>query len=304
MVDRATELRRRLDELPAAGETPRLALLDFDVVMRTPSPELAEYLTGLYAPLHAAGTAQHVLTLSTTGTADVPGVWSVHLDATRVISTPAPSVAFHYLLWEANRQAIDSTPDRVLVHASAAVAGDVAILFPGPMGAGKSTLVAALVREGLGYLTDEVVALDPVTGLVRPYPKYLSLGGALAHLVPEPPAAVRHFVGDQSLVPPDGLRPGAVSAAARPRIVVAPRYERGATTSIEPLRPAAALSVLAQHAFHIADDGQRTLDVLARVVRESSCFELVSGDVAEATTSLLAVIEDVAARPNRTAAAS
>ncbi len=294
MAEAAAAVRRLLDAGASGHETPRLALLGFDVVLRTPDAALAEYLTALYAPLQVEGTAEHVLTLSSTGadarTDEQRGPWAVHLDATRILATPAPSVALHYLLWEANRQAIDRTPELVLVHASAAVFDGMAVVLPGPMGAGKSTLAAALVREGLGYLTDEVVALDPVTGVVHPYPKYLSLGGALAHLVPEPPEAIRGFLGDQTLVAPDAIRADAVSGPARPRLVVTPRYERGATTTIERLRPAEALSTLAQHAFHIEQDGQRTLDVLARTVEESACFQLVTGSVEAATGALMELL--------------
>jgi hypothetical protein len=288
MAEPGEQLRRLLDGFPAGGETPRLALLDFDVVMRVPDPALARWLTDLYAPMAATGTARRVLTLSAHG-----GIWSVHLDATRVLSTPAPSIAFSYLLWEANRQAIDATTDRVLVHASAAELDGGAIVLPGPMGAGKSTLVAALVRAGLGYLTDEVVALDPATGVIAPYAKYLSLDPSFGTLMPTPPDSVRAFIGDQILVPPAALRSDALGAPARPRLVVAPRYERGATTVVEPVRPAEALSMLAQHAFHIERDGQRTLDVLAQVVESSSCYRMVSGNLEDATAALLELVASV-----------
>jgi len=299
MADRSARLRHRLDEYPAGGETPRLELLGFDVVMRVPNEELAAYLTELYAPMVTPGRAEHVLTLSSSA-----GLWSVHIDATRVLSTPAPSVAFSYLLWEANRRAIDATTVAVPVHASAAVFDGGAIVLPGPMGAGKSTLVAALVRAGLGYLTDEVAAFDPVTRAIVPYPKYLSLGPELAHLLAAPPESVRPFIGDQTLVPPDVLRPGAAAPAAVPRLVVAPRFERGAAATIEPLRPAEALSTLAQHAFHIEQDGPRTLDVLAGVVEQASCYRLVSGDVEEATALLLDLIDEVPANGRHRSAVS
>jgi hypothetical protein len=292
MGDRGTELRSRLDEVPSGGATPRLALLGFDVVMRVPDPTLAAYLTELYAPLRVPGVATSVLTLSQRGSGDDTR-YAVHLDATRVVTTPAPSVAFHYLLWEANRQAIDRTRGSVLVHAAAAAADGMAVVLAGPMGAGKSTLVAALVQSGLGYLTDEVVALDPVSGEVLPYPKYLSLGGALAGLAPAPPSGIGPFLGDQQLAAPDAIRPGAVSGPGRPRLVVFPRYERGATAQVEPLRPAEALSMLAQHAFHIEEDGPRTLEVLARTVEASACFRLVSGDVEGATAALLRLVGSV-----------
>ena len=306
MAERGAAVRRLLDAYSWAGTTSRLALLGFDVELRATDAGMAQLLGDLYAPLRVAGTAEHVLSISAATQdprrADGPvGIggrptagrtrWEVHLDGTRLIRTEAASIAFRHLLFEANRQAIDGTPDLVLVHASAAVLDGRAIVMPGPMGAGKSTLVAALVRAGLGYLTDEIVALDPATGVVVPYPKYLSLGPALAHLVPDLPADLRTVVGDQRLVSPEAIRPGAVAPPAPPRVVVFPRYERGAATAVTRLRPAAALSTLAQHAFHLDHDGPRVLTTLATMVERSSCFEMVSGDVDEARDTLLALVE-------------
>jgi hypothetical protein len=295
MTEAHRAARRLLDDIPAVGCTPRLQLLGFDVELRTPDAELGAFLTDLFGSVCSPepGPPEHVLMLSSTASESGPRSWSVHLDAVRVISTPAPSVALHYLLWEANRQAIECTHDLVLVHASAVVLGSTAIVFPGPMGAGKSTLAASLVRAGLGYLTDEVVAIDPRTGVIRPYPKYLSVGGALSDLVPQSTPRLRPFLGDQSLVAPEAIRPGAVAAAAAPRVIVAPRYERGATTSLEPMRRAHALATLAEHAFHIERDGRPTLDTLARTVERSSCFTLVSGDVTDATDALLDLLDGV-----------
>jgi hypothetical protein len=307
MAEAGAPVRRLLDAYPWAGTTSRLALLGFDVELRATDADMVALLADLYAPLRVPGPAEHVLSISSTtrdprranGPAEIGGRpsagrgarWEVHLDGVRLILTEAASIAFRHLLFEANRHAIDGTPDLVLVHASAAVLDGRAIVMPGPMGAGKSTLVAALVDAGLGYLTDEVVALDPATGVVVPYPKYISLGPALAHLVPDPRAEIRAILGDQRLVSPDAIRPGALAAAALPRVVVFPRYERGAATAVTRLRPAAALSRLAQHAFHLDHDGPRVLATLATTVERSSCFEMVSGDVDEARDALLALLD-------------
>lgn len=297
MAERGVAVRRLLDSYSWAGTTSRLALLGFDVELRATDAGMAKLLDDLYAPLRVPGPAEHVLSISSTTqdprSADGPGGtrWELHLDGTRLLRTEAASIAFRHLLFEANRHAIDDTPDLVLVHASAAVLDGRAIVMPGPMGAGKSTLVAALVRAGLGYLTDEIVAIDPATGVVVPYPKYLSLGPALAHLVPDLRAGLRTVVGEQRLVSPEALRPGAVAPPAPPRVVVFPRYERDATTAVTRLRPAAALSTLAQHAFHLDHDGPRVMATLTSVVKRSSCFEMVSGDIDEARDALLALVD-------------
>jgi hypothetical protein len=284
--DARAEVRRLLDDPAVGAGTPALGLLDFDAVLRVPDRALAEHLTRLYASLvlpDPPATTPHQLTLTA-----VAAGYEVHLDATRLLATPAKSIAFQALVWHANRQAIDHSTGSVLVHASAAARAGTALVMPGPMGAGKSTLVAALVRAGLDYLTDEVVAIDPGSGLVRPYPKYLSLDGDPSGAAP---ADVRDFLGDSTLLAPDALRPGAAAREpARPRFVVTPRYEPGATATLAPLRPAAALAALAQHSFHLETDPARTLDVLAAVVEESACFELVSGDVPGATRLLLGLV--------------
>lgn len=293
MAEAGVAARRLLDAYPWAGTTSRLALLGFDVELRATDADMVTLLRDLYAPLRVPGPAEHVLSISSTrqDPRSAGARWEVHLDGVRLIRTEAASIAFRHLLFEANRHAIDGTPDLVLVHASAAVLDGRAIVMPGPMGAGKSTLVAALVDAGLGYLTDEVVALDPATGVVVPYPKYISLGPALAHLVPDPAVEIRAILGDQRLVSPEAIRPGAVAAAALPRVVVFPRYERGAATAVTRLHPAAALSTLAQHAFHLDHDGPRVLATLATTVERSSCFEMVSGDVNEARDALLALLD-------------
>lgn len=60
-------------------------------------------------------------------------------------------------------------PRLLFIHAGAvAVAGRGMILI-GQSGAGKTSTVAALVRKGAAYLSDEVALLDPVTRVVAPF---------------------------------------------------------------------------------------------------------------------------------------
>lgn len=60
------------------------------------------------------------------------------------------------------------------VHAGVVTLSDRAVLLPGASGSGKSTLVAALLRAGAGYYSDEFALLDP-NGLVYPYRRPLGL---------------------------------------------------------------------------------------------------------------------------------
>ncbi len=65
-------------------------------------------------------------------------------------------------------------PDHVFVHAGVVGVEGRAIVLPGRSFAGKTTLVAALVKAGAEYWSDEYAVLD-ADGLVHPYPKPLSV---------------------------------------------------------------------------------------------------------------------------------
>jgi hypothetical protein len=289
MVDVGLRVRRLLDAYAWAGSTARLRLLDFDVVMRSDDARVAALLDELYAPLAGAGEAEHVLALHAAGTSAHPR-WEVNLDGVRLLRSRAASIAFRHLLWEANQQAITRTQGAVLIHAAAVADGERAVVLPGPMGAGKSTLAAVLVQSGLAYLTDEVVAIDPESGTIRPYPKYLSLGPALAALAPPAPAGLETVLGDQHLAPATAIRPGAVSGPARPAVVVLPRYEPGADARLEAVPAAEAFPAVARHVFHLDRRGDEALATVAAMVASCVCYRLVSGDVAAARDALLGAL--------------
>jgi len=103
-------------------------------------------------------------------------------------------------------------PERIFVHAGAVAAGGRALVLPGRSSAGKSTLVAALVRRGAVYLSDEYAVLD-AAGRVHPYPRAIALrspGGRVTRIRPDAlggtTATEAHPVG---LVAVTRHRPGA-----------------------------------------------------------------------------------------------
>jgi hypothetical protein len=67
--------------------------------------------------------------------------------------------------------------NRVFLHAGVVGWRGRALLLPGASRAGKSTLVAALLRAGASYYSDEYAVLDP-HGLVHPFARPLSLRSA------------------------------------------------------------------------------------------------------------------------------
>ena len=61
------------------------------------------------------------------------------------------------------------------VHAGAVARGGDVVAFPGRSGTGKSTITAACLQQGFGYVTDEALIIEPTSEAVVPYPKALWL---------------------------------------------------------------------------------------------------------------------------------
>jgi hypothetical protein len=79
-----------------------------------------------------------------------------------------------------------ASADRTFIHAGVVSLRGRAIVLPGESGCGKSTLVAALLRAGATYGSDEFAILDG-RGQVHSYPRPLKLrhpGGADEHVRP------------------------------------------------------------------------------------------------------------------------
>ncbi len=285
-TDRATAL------LAASGwyHSARLRLLNFDVSIHSDSLPVTKLIDELYAPTAIEGAATSALMIGATTYLGAPGYFAA-LDGEVLVRSTAPTVAFAHLLFEANQQAIDRSPGLVRLHASAVAHDGGVLAFPGPMGAGKSTLVAGLVLRGLRYLTDEVVALDPETGEICPYAKPISLGiapAALGSVSWKPPSGSEAFLGSAGLVPASAL--GTSETERRPLgAIVMPRYVKGVGTTIDRVDAAEALGQLAAHTFHLDEPG--TLATLAGLVGEIPTYTLTSGNLDGAVDAVLNVVD-------------
>jgi hypothetical protein len=264
--------------------------LEYPFCVRVMDPDLRSYLDDALAPLRG-GPGGQTYSFVDHGSASRRR-YSIYLDGLRVVRTPAPSVALSYLLWHINRRAVRVSERYLLIHASSASRDGRAVVLPAPSGSGKTTLVAALVRRGLAYITDEATAIDPATGSLHPYPKPLALGPAspAGDLLTSVPPGVRAFLESERHVGPAALGGEAEDGAARPTVIVSPRYVAGAPTVIEAISRAQTVLLLAQNAFNLEGHGGEGLEVLGRIARGSNGYTLVSGSLEEACDAVVTLL--------------
>lgn len=153
------------------------------------------------------------------------------------------------------------------VHAAAVLVGATAVALPAESGSGKSTMAAALVREGCQYLSDEALVLDWDTGDVRPYPKWFSLSPWSAEQVGLTPGH-----GAESFFTVEQLG-GAPAGAARLGAVVMLDRRTG-PPSLEALSRAEAARLLLMMSFNHYQQPRRAFALVTQVVAGCQAWRL------------------------------
>lgn len=172
-----------------------------------------------------------------------------------------------------------TAPQHVFVHAGAVAVDGVALVLPGPALVGKSTLVAALVRAGAAYLSDEFAVMDP-GGNVIAYPRMISLRA---------PGA-----GPSTEVDPRSLGRVATADPHPVGFVVLTGYRPGMRWNPDSLTPGIAALRVFEHAVTAATRPEESLSVIRRALEGAVVLEGPRGEADELAPPLIAELRALA----------
>jgi hypothetical protein len=161
---------------------------------------------------------------------------------------------------------------RVFVHAGVVAWRGRAIVIPGRSFSGKSSLVAALLRAGATYYSDEYAVFD-ARGRVHPFPAPLSLRGAEG----ERPA--RH--------PPESLGGRAGTMPLPVALVAVSEYRPGARWRPRRLTPGQGVLALLANTVPARERPAAALAALQRVVVAAPVLKGPRGEASEIAHALL-----------------
>jgi serine kinase of HPr protein (carbohydrate metabolism regulator) len=178
------------------------------------------------------------------------------------------------------RLAIEQSP-LLCIHAGVVTGTGGLVTFPGRSGQGKTTLVAALLQRGWGYLSDEVLAVDRADLSVTPFPRPLALDqqsrellGLTAHSAPSG--------GGEVLVRWSEL--GRLGNSGP--IVDIVLSERGAKTRLRRAEPARAVYALLDNAFNHFRRPAESFAAVVRIVRTARVWSLTYPSALDAACAL------------------
>jgi hypothetical protein len=161
------------------------------------------------------------------------------------------------------------------VHAGAVLSGGRVLLLPGGTHAGKSSLVAELLRRGATYFSDEYALIDS-EGLVHPYPRPLLVRNGRPEQVPMLPSECNAPVGE---VPaPVGW-------------ILSLQYLSGCTWSVAAITQSEALLTLLRNTPHSLAESPEMVRVFERAVAGATCYAGRRNEAADAADRILRLVD-------------
>ena len=187
--------------------------------------------------------------------------------------------------------------DRLVFHAGAVAKDGIVVVLPAEPGGGKTSLVAALLKQGFEYLSDEFAIIDPESLKVLPFPKGLCFkeGGIelFPHLKPKSLYVEWDMGGETGrlwYLDPLDLGPGVSREARRVRYIIFP--ERDGSEEIVEISKAKAILKLAGNLLNLDFFGRDLLDAMVELVRETECLCLRTGKPQEGARLIRSLVEE------------
>lgn len=164
------------------------------------------------------------------------------------------------------------------VHAGTVLLGKRALLLPGSTHAGKSSLVAELLRRGATYFSDEYALIDS-EGWVHPYPRPLLLRNGSPEQFPV-------LAGEFNA--PVGRVPAPVGW------IIAVRYAPGSRWSVAKIPQGEAVLTLLQNTPHVLAESPDLVGVFQRAVASATCYMGLRPEADQAAEEILRLVGRIA----------
>jgi hypothetical protein len=161
------------------------------------------------------------------------------------------------------------------VHAGAVLWNGQALLLPGKTHAGKSSLVAELLRRGATYFSDEYALIDS-EGRAHPYPR---------------PLLMRNGCPEQFPMLPDEFGALAGDAPAPIGWILSLAYQPAGNWGVAAVSQSEALMILLKNTPHVLTESPQLINVFRRAVAGATCYVGCRGEAAQSVDEIFRLME-------------
>lgn len=197
--------------------------------------------------------------------------------------------AFAMFEWGLNWIIANNAHQYAIVHAATVEKSGRAVILPGAPGSGKSTLCAAMVCQGWRLLSDEMALISLDAGLLRPFPRPISLKNKSIDIIRaySQNAIFGDVVADTAKgtvahmrAPRSSIDAGKTSA--RPHIIAFPTYKCGAPAHTTQMSKGLAMMRLIENCFNYPVLGPEGFTALADMIEQCECLAIEYDSMDEA----------------------
>jgi hypothetical protein len=196
------------------------------------------------------------------------------------------SQGFALLEWGMNWCIYNHAHSFLIIHGAVLERKGKALLMPAPSGSGKSTLCGALMTQGWRLLSDELILINPITGLIHPLGRPISLKNHSIEVLKRfaPSHHITAPVYDTAKGTVAHMKPSSQSVTccnelAVPGWVVFPQYSAGTQTQILPLGKADLCMRLIDNAFNYNILRHEGFSTMTRMVSHTTGFSATYSDL-------------------------
>jgi hypothetical protein len=205
----------------------------------------------------------------------VANQFQLSVDNVMVSSAVRANILVPHLIRALDDAVIQRLTSLHAVHAGAVLLGERVLLLPGITHAGKSSLVAELLRRGATYFSDEYALIDS-DGRVHPYPRPLLLRNGFPEQSPWLPAECNARTGDTPA--PVGW-------------ILSLEYSPENTWSVAAVCQSEALLILLRNTPHILSESPNMVAAFQRAIAGATCYAGRRPNADEAVKRILQLID-------------
>lgn len=194
--------------------------------------------------------------------------------------------AFALLEWGMNWCIYSHAHSFLIIHGAVLERSGQGLILPAPSGSGKSTLCAAMMNRGWRLLSDELILIDPISGLITPLGRPVSLKNRSIDVLREfsPQATITAPIHDTAKGSIAHMKPTMesvlrVDEAVLPRWIVFPCYTSGSATHLQQLEKADTFMRLIDNAFNYSILRERGFETVAAIVNRVDSFTAQYSDL-------------------------